>query len=1072
MDEQLEERIARQQKIMKYRYHRALRRASMWDRDSSPRSPWSWRMSRRGWGDCKNHSSTPPSQNKPQEDEKEKSRGGHSWPAFHNDFESFKAAVDRTISRDLHGTLFGRRLRSSPTLNNSPWTSFSWIFDPQDSKTTPEPEPKGPTGSGNPNANIKNASGPSSTLSRVASTQPYAPTNRATKETTSTDLSYEYDPISGRKVPRRRDIKREEAPKPPLLQSLFSEHGVDIPVKAYNPHIVYGYGAGEKTTNVLKKSDQAEIPTPKKESTNSRAQQLRTLRASMLGNSIDTAAEFGGKYKPPEEAFGSVDEQRMRSSPGPDEDAPLFSGTTYQSKSQDILSSRAPKDPWLSREGFASEPPKTHGASVTGTSSNSPILRSSGNRTRSALDRLNSSAINIPVKTFKSNKHPSLDRINALSPNPSTPGQEPILKEESEARNEAVPTSKQLSAEFQENTDKDIDLLRASDVRAAMKSTRTTKQDVVNEKREVRAKLEADYEARGRDHKDILDVLPGNVAAATEKLSKALNNVWKHVGEHPSGVVAKTMQKMGLSTENHQKYFVANRSEGLTEKLVFKDEALSKTPSIHRKSPATTAADRTQPTAPSKEVADAMRQNELILQALRQSNEAAATKARKEDIEITGLAQDIRAAYESQYGKIDVSHRQPSTSTTVEGRLTRGETNDAKPHPLRTATVKDGVPRNLAVEQHVNSFEPTYAKIVDGVKEVRKELHEASMYVRTVQSSRPKVYWDESKPRTGTASDVQVQEISPENKPAISDSTGRSTKLELRDAATTAATNVQLASSTGEPRFTSSHVVLAYNPTTNQVDASPMSTSLAGRTSSKVDASDILANLSHPAQFLHHFSALESAGYELASGGGNLLVFQKRGSGTKPPEPAPQTDKPGAAQTEVRNKIAAEEAASQPQPGPVVSPKPEVSKEPAVVVDQVPSETEPAPGPSASMTSPPTSPRSLRKPRVKRQEDVFSATMKPIPNSSAKQGSSTSSYEPATSRDSVFQRLRRGIKRATVTIAALGAGAYVIGVVAEGLSAQEQQRRGLEEAQGQGPRKRMVMVTGQRPGVYSTESSR
>ena len=59
-----------------------------------------------------------------------------------------------------------------------------------------------------------------------------------------------------------------------------------------------------------------------------------------------------------------------------------------------------------------------------------------------------------------------------------------------------------------------------------------------------------------------------------------------------------------------------------------------------------------------------------------------------------------------------------------------------------------------------------------------------------------------------------------------------------------------------------------------------------------------------------------------------------------------------------------------------------------------------------------------------------------------------------------------------LTTLTVGAGAYVVGVVAEGLDAKTQQKasRSVDGAEA-GPRKKIVM-SGQRPGIFSTESSR
>lgn len=74
----------------------------------------------------------------------------------------------------------------------------------------------------------------------------------------------------------------------------------------------------------------------------------------------------------------------------------------------------------------------------------------------------------------------------------------------------------------------------------------------------------------------------------------------------------------------------------------------------------------------------------------------------------------------------------------------------------------------------------------------------------------------------------------------------------------------------------------------------------------------------------------------------------------------------------------------------------------------------------------------------------------------------------AVRKESRFRRLGRLLKRVVYTVLGAGVGAYVIGVLAEGVGAQ-QQRQGLD---GDGPRRKVVLPAGQRAGIYSTESSR
>ena len=151
--------------------------------------------------------------------------------------------------------------------------------------------------------------------------------------------------------------RKPEKPKQPFLLSLFGEHGVDIPVKVFKPHKVYGYGSVEK-----KPVDTAEQKTPevtKKDFDSSRKQHIRDLMSRVKGNNIDTTALFTEPKPQPEIVPIETDTpfatetpiaKAPRESPEPDDTLPLFAGTTYEARA-DKEAKRASSD-WLAKEGF------------------------------------------------------------------------------------------------------------------------------------------------------------------------------------------------------------------------------------------------------------------------------------------------------------------------------------------------------------------------------------------------------------------------------------------------------------------------------------------------------------------------------------------------------------------------------------------------------------------------------------------------------------------------------------------------------------------------------------------------
>ncbi|RMD41690.1 hypothetical protein DV735_g3461, partial [Chaetothyriales sp. CBS 134920] len=345
-DDSLEERLRIYQRFLRHRSSKMLRRRAMWDRDAmAPASSWPWRMPApligRHLQKVQNLSSTTTAKARVQDHNNEPGRHRPS-ATFHRDFESFKKAVDEAIQKDPYGALFGRRLQGPDSANNSSWTSFSWIWDPKEIKQdrpdsqpvsetaeqTARPPPP-PTSTASPHTDAPSKASPSSS----PSPEPGA-TSIPSKQGEAEE-EYEYDPISMRRIPKSKRNR--------LLSLFFCEHDLDLTPKLYEPK-VYGYADKSKestSSHPVAASDTNELLE------SSRRHHLRDLRAAALGNTIGTSAEFGGKFsppdsspQPPESSPGPRKRKQREESEPPSDDAPLFSGTTYEGKLVELLASR------------------------------------------------------------------------------------------------------------------------------------------------------------------------------------------------------------------------------------------------------------------------------------------------------------------------------------------------------------------------------------------------------------------------------------------------------------------------------------------------------------------------------------------------------------------------------------------------------------------------------------------------------------------------------------------------------------------------------------------------------------
>ncbi|KAK7900562.1 hypothetical protein LTR67_002844 [Exophiala xenobiotica] len=1084
IDENLEERMRRHQKIMRSRYSKALKRKALWERGDNHHLPWV--VQGRFWGSRYCATKPQPSNSgRPTQDEEHphKPHGQATRKPMHQGFDSFRAAVDRAIAEDPYGTLFGRRWRGRPTTDHSTWDPFSWMFT-SDAIKEDDVTRSMNSSSHKPASPSDRPLHSSSTVAAPSLESKAKPFLAREKEATIGDQEdYVYDPISMRKVSKKRTIEVSEEKKP-FLDTLFSEHGADIPVKIFKPHKVYGYGTSEKSTETSTSDTNA--TTPSKGLSSSKKQELRELMSRAKGNNIYTTGQFTEPYsnhvaEEKQEPLGTP--KRVRESTEPDDNTPLFSGTTYETRSEQGSNIGTKYQDWLAKEGFRTQNAETQTPRMKEPTYEIPVKKYAGFRPQAepSLQDANETTTEMPVKTFALKLEPALDRIQmnsvAKPENGSSTLQTALdrrnnTSKAAEQKEEGSKAAKVFKPSIPA-TEEDMDLLRASDVRAATRTARVTKQENDNLKKQQREKLEADFAALSNEQKDATNPAPEDAGTQTSSLSKKLDNVWGHVREYPDGIVAKTLRSVGTFNSNYGTYLRHLRGEkwmDLTKNLIFKDESLSKAPSIYKDKPQTSLKLST----PSPETTKAMEERNERTATLREATVRAKNESEITNAQLSRLSNDIRAVYESEYGPIDVNHRQPAAETEildgVSGSPTPDRAINKQPHPLLSATVKPGVSTNPVIDNHVSDFEPKYAGLIDATKAVRRELHEAKMAIRAIEAGRPENVW--SAPDTTGSNfgrkriDLKAQEVV-EVKPTISE-TGESDPGEVVEKKSPGgAPSEQTERHTvpepvftpaGSPvwndeqippieslrtkRFDSPYLILAYDSATEKVEISPMNE--PSKTAKKsADAVGILARLKHAPEFLKHFATLKRAGYALYNGSEDILIFRKQ-----PPEP-----------------VAASKPVSSVRDSDTNADGTQSSKSVAPVLDEVYEGTNPSETPA-----PPSRLSVSKQPTVKRQENVFSGTIRPSV-AVAPSNTQTNSHAPKEQDDTFWKRFTSGLRRTFLTIAALGGGAYVIGFVAEGMGAQAQKQNGIEDPQAQGPRKRIVM-TGQRPGIFSTESSR
>ncbi len=741
MDEHLQNRHEREQKILRYKYSKALRRRALWDVEgTNPRSEWQvarrWIRRRLSRGDGLSTSCRMQAEvQEPGEDDHPFTRPMENQ--YSEEFAKFRAAVDK----DPFGAVFGRRLESPPTSNNSSWTSLSWIFEPLPAKLPPTTGSSPDSATGRRHQKVQNPQTTVQDHDLGSETIPIKTTTTST--TTVTDEEYEFDPISMKKVPKVKhsipvpqpidqklplpELIKSKAPSPwpgekkLFMSTLFAEHGVDIPVKIYKPHKVYGYtGKDTAQSQLSKKTESDAAEASKKQSESYRMQELRKLKAAKLGNAID-GTNFCDRFlvKEPEVKNNTSEKARSKASEEADDDAPLFTGTTYESKSQQIVpttstSAAEPRKDWLLSEGFRSPAATSEQISSTPKRpSGRQIPSQSLSRIEPALDRIQSSG----TKDQEAPKFPK--RV--------------IIDEPAKDKIE------------------DLDLLRPSDIRAQSRSARRTRLDAELNKREARQKLEEDYVSRQAEEDEAVVNIPDTIAASRKKLQDGLSNLWKRVQNQPQySNLASTIKNMGVFQDAWKNYTRKKIIEDANEKLVFKDQALTKSPSIYSKTPQAPKP-RNDTFTPSNEVLEAERERQRRTLELKSENELAKKKEAQQKAQAAELAAEIRNAYESQYGSIDINHRQQSAD-----RSENANTLDVKPVDLseiqpQAPSTDMRNPQGQAVKaasadtaqkaQHT-ALQTEINRMWDEVRTTRRSLHEVSLQVRAIREGRPPTYWN------------------------------------------------------------------------------------------------------------------------------------------------------------------------------------------------------------------------------------------------------------------------------------------------------------------------------------------
>ncbi|MCJ1253750.1 hypothetical protein MMC24_001562 [Lignoscripta atroalba] len=223
------------------------------------------------------------------------------------------------------------------------------------------------------------------------------------------------------------------------------------------------------------------------------------------------------------------------------------------------------------------------------------------------------------------------------------------------------------------------------------------------------------------------------------------------------------------------------------------------------------------------------------------------------------LVREVRGIYEDTYGTIDTKHRQAGSAAFMEGK--------------EDAAVQQGLQEyDSKYGERVGSFRP----LQTGLKAEYMKGEENEVHPKPAMESRRHEY-------TGKELE-EKQDSSASTSPPPLDVT--SPPPSTIDPLSTPPSSEPLTA----PK-TNTYKIIAYDESTQDVRMATLSAaSSMFETQTPTSPSEVLFNLSHPAKFLPHFSALQKAGFDLISGSGDVLVFKQVREAIRTTAVAPEKD--------------------------------------------------------------------------------------------------------------------------------------------------------------------------------------
>ncbi|KAL8905522.1 MAG: hypothetical protein Q9207_002584 [Kuettlingeria erythrocarpa] len=431
----------------------------------------------------------------------------------------------------------------------------------------------------------------------------------------------------------------------------------------------------------------------------------------------------------------------------------------------------------------------------------------------------------------------------------------------------------------EENKTEDVDLLRASDVRAASGLGTRSKRETEEERRQRRDRLEARFNENLRNFgqsegllresmNGLVEIKQTRKEADARKAYEAYEAGYANeISEHKAAMEAmQTRQGEAPTTGSVPAHAHPEQGEGDMAKNVY--EFATRERWYKRKAPHATGLE-----------------------------EPRAVQAAKD----AAFVKEIRGIYEDTYGTIDTQHRQ--STAAADAQQIRENDNGATPAPSLNQESEARERKTIPPTGPLSSQE----KMGTMLRQVFDDLQHMQKLLKNHGLSGPdrsELFFRNRNMRN--ASDAIAEALSPTPTKYPIDVVGPSS----RPTTQTAARNLEEppkpeAQPTESKKPSMVYCVLAYDPSTQQVTTAEMSSPSDSPSERRLSLSEALSSLTEPAKFLPHLTTLQSQGYEIVSSDTNILVLRKS---HKAPslfsEPSLLADeKPAAGQKEGRRNI-------------------------------------------------------------------------------------------------------------------------------------------------------------------------